>query len=281
VVYPTFRAEVNMASISPTVISRTRDVERIAHALTTAREHILTFDFGALETQIACNGDPVTALDHDINDVLRDLLPSSDEGWLSEESKDDLRRVNRERVWVVDAIDGTRELVAGLPEWSVSVGLVEHGRPVAGGVLNPSTGELFLGSLETGVELRRLPATAPAFSSNDRSLLLVSRREYNEGRWSDFVPHGWLLRPVGSVAYRLALVASGCAGATCTYQLRHEWDIAAGIALVTASGGTVQTATAKPIVFNQPVPRIDSFVAISKLCSGSPLDLFLAAHRRA
>ena len=276
-----FASEANLAGVRSSSSSRKCDVERIAHALIAAREQILSFDFRALETRIAGNGDPVTALDHRINSVLGDLLLSSDDAWLSEESEDDLRRLNRERVWVVDAIDGTRELIAGLPEWSVSVGLVEHGRPVAGGILNPSTGDLLLGSLETGVEWRRLPATAPGFSLNDPSRLLVSHREHNEGRWANFASNGWLLQPLGSVAYRLGLVASGGAGATCTYQHRHEWDIAAGMALVIASGGTIHTATGRPLVFNQPAPLIDPFVAISKSCYGSPVDLFLAAHRRA
>ena len=60
-----------MASIRSCAISRTRDEERIAHALITAREHISAFDFGALETRTAGNGDPVTALDHRINDVAQ------------------------------------------------------------------------------------------------------------------------------------------------------------------------------------------------------------------
>ena len=49
------------------------------------------------------------------------------EGWLSEEDVDDLGRLSKRVVWVVDPLDGTREFVDGIPEWSISVGLVIDG----------------------------------------------------------------------------------------------------------------------------------------------------------
>ena len=49
-------------------------------------------------------------------------------------------------MWVVDPLDGTREFVEGIPEWSVSVGLVVDGEPVAGGICNPATGETIVGA---------------------------------------------------------------------------------------------------------------------------------------
>jgi myo-inositol-1(or 4)-monophosphatase len=56
---------------------------------------------------------------------------------------DDPRRLECRRVWVVDPLDGTREFVERIPEWCISVGLVEDGCPVAGGICNPSTGQVF------------------------------------------------------------------------------------------------------------------------------------------
>ena len=56
--------------------------------------------------------------------------------------------IGSERVWVVDPLDGTREFVEGIPEFCVSIGMVEHGRPVAGGIYNPATNETFLGAVD-------------------------------------------------------------------------------------------------------------------------------------
>jgi myo-inositol-1(or 4)-monophosphatase len=48
-------------------------------------------------------------------------------------------------------LDGTREFIAGIPEWSISVAMIQDGMVIAGGVCNPATGETFLGSKKVGV----------------------------------------------------------------------------------------------------------------------------------
>ena len=90
--------------------------------------------------------------------MLRKNLLRDGEGWLSEESVDDVSRLDKSRVWVVDPLDGTREFVAGIPEFCVSIGLVEDGRPVAGGICNPATNETIIGSLDSGVMYNGKPA---------------------------------------------------------------------------------------------------------------------------
>lgn len=93
------------------------------------------------------NNDPVTEADRAINVLLfKDLVRTGD-GRLSEETVDDCERLNKDRVCIVDPIDGTREFLAGLPEWVVSVALVQNGEAIAGGILNPWADELFVGSL--------------------------------------------------------------------------------------------------------------------------------------
>ena len=75
---------------------------------------------------------PVTEADIAADNLLRERLSAiaPDIAWLSEESADDPARLQARRVWVVDPIDGTRAFMGGLPEWSVSVALVEDGRPI-------------------------------------------------------------------------------------------------------------------------------------------------------
>ncbi|MEA3501948.1 MAG: inositol monophosphatase family protein [Actinomycetota bacterium] len=92
------------------------------------------------------------------------MLLTNDEGWLSEETTDDLGRLERSRVWIVDPIDGTREFIEGIPEWCVSIGLTVDGHPVTGGILNPATGERIVGDLTAppSYEGHREPATATA-----------------------------------------------------------------------------------------------------------------------
>jgi myo-inositol-1(or 4)-monophosphatase len=269
---------------STTLDSRAADLHRISSTLSLVAQLVSRTNKNAVSVSRAKNGDPVTSLDREINQLIRNTLPNKNEGWLSEESRDDLLRLQCRRVWVVDPIDGTRELIEGIPEWSVSIGLVEEQRVVAGGVLNPSTGEMFLGSAETGLKVSQLqvsqlasPGTGSGTKNN--ACILVSRREYGEGKWrseqehsvkqehSMNEEHSVKVTPVGSIAYRLARVAAGYAGATCTFEPRNEWDVAAGVALIHACGGTVQTVNGSPIPFNSRVPRLDTFCAFSRHCS--------------
>ena len=132
-------------------------LERIEEALRAAEDVLKKFTPGQIAARAKEGGDPVTEADIEVNTKLYEILPRPGEGWLSEETRDDERRLACDNVWVVDPIDGTREFVMGLPEWCVSIGWVENGKAVAGGILNPDAGHLILGSLETGVTLNGTP----------------------------------------------------------------------------------------------------------------------------
>ena len=144
-------------------------LQRIEAALDAARAVFARFTPGAIETEYKIGHDPVTDADRAVDAVLRQNLLRDGEGWLSEETADNPSRLDRERVWIVDPLDGTREFVKGLPEFCVSIGFAENGKPVAGGIYNPATNETFLGSIDTGVYLQRqaLPAQ-PAHDSGRR-----------------------------------------------------------------------------------------------------------------
>jgi myo-inositol-1(or 4)-monophosphatase len=238
-------------------------LERTAAALDRAEAILRAYQPGAVAADQKSPGDPVTEADREVDTALRELLPREGEGWLSEETADDLRRLQRERVWIVDPLDGTREFVEGLPEWCVSVGLVERGRAVAGGIRNPATGETFLGSLDTGVTYNGVPAGVSGRTELEGALVLASRTETRRGQWSHHDGAGFTIRPMGSVAYKLALVAAGRADATWTEVPKHEWDVAAGIALVRAAGGTVFTIDDRPLSLNREKPLLPGLVALT------------------
>jgi len=243
-------------------VSRLNDLDRITEALDAAVAALEPFTPGAIEATMKHDDDPVTAADLAVNDVLLDLLPQPGEGWLFEETADGTDRLGRDRVWIVDPIDATREFVEGIPEWSISIGLIEHGRPVAGAVYNPATRERIIGSIETGVRYTgHRPATA-ATSLAD-AVVLASRSEVGRGEWERFADEPFTIVPMGSVAYKLALVAAGRADATWTLVPKHEWDVAAGAALVRASGGWIALLDGSPPTWNNRDPLISGLVATS------------------
>ena len=118
-------------------------LERIAAALEAARKVFHHFTPGEVETEFKAGHDPVTAADREVDAALRqNLLRKAKAGFprrrstISHDSKESASG------WSILS-DGTREFVKGLPEFCVSIGFVENGRAVAGGDLQPRTGERF------------------------------------------------------------------------------------------------------------------------------------------
>jgi len=264
--------------------SRRHDLERIQAALEAAGSLLRRFYSAGVTAEFKSQGHPVTVADRAANQLLWEMLPQHGEGWLSEESADDPGRLDKERVWVVDPLDGTSEFIAGVPEWSVSIGLVENGQAVAGGICNPATGEMILGSAETGI-MRSADETAAFSRTKDQTpWVLASRSEVKRGEWNCYEEAPFFIRPVGSVAYKLALVAAGFAEATWTFVPKNEWDVTAGVALVLASGGVVTTLDGQAPVFNRPDPLLQGLIAISakgKSLHGDLLDQWVLQGRKA
>src|SRR5258708_15376983 len=155
-------------------ISSYSDVlERIQAAIEAAKQVFSRFTPGEIAAEYKAGHDPVTDADRELDAVLRKNLLRDGEGWLSEESADDHSRLFRSRVWVVDPLDGTREFIAGIPEFCVSIALVDRGRPVVGGICNPATNEVFLGSIYSGLSYKGIPSRASQRRTLQVALLLA------------------------------------------------------------------------------------------------------------
>ena len=241
-------------------------LERIERALGEAVGVLSRFPSGSVKAdRKPSDGSLVSEADRSVNRVLHEFLLRDQEGWLSEEDTDDLERLTKQRIWVVDPLDGTREFIAGVPEWSISVAMVEGGRAIAGGVLNPATGEIFLGSRETGITYNGRQAQASEKDGLEGAVVLASRTEVEHGEWARFQKASFVIHPMGSVAYKLARVAAGLADATWTLNPKSEWDVAAGVALVEAAGGHVQFLPNLRPTFNKKVTRLPGLIACGTL----------------
>jgi myo-inositol-1(or 4)-monophosphatase len=236
-------------------------LERIHAALEASRAIFARFTPGAIETEYKIGHDPVTEADRALDAVLRKELLREGEGWLSEESVDDPIRLQRSRIWVVDPLDGTREFVKGIPEFCVSIGFVENGRPVAGGIYNPATDEMFLGAIDSGVTYNGKTAQPSQRNTLDGALVLASRSEVKRGEWKPFENAAFKIRPMGSVAYKLALVSAGLADITFTLTPKNEWDVVAGAALVQSAGGFVSTLEKTALIANRRDPLLSGLLA--------------------
>ena len=254
-------------------------LHRIQAALDAARAVFARFTPGAIETEYKIGHDPVTEADRAVDAVLRHTLLRDGEGWLSEETADNPSRLDKERVWIVDPLDGTREFVQGLPEFCVSIGFVERGIPVAGGIYNPATQETFLGAVDSGVLYNGQPARASQRTTLEGALVLASRSEVKRGDWKQFENGPFKIQAMGSVAYKLALVATGLADITFTLTPKNEWDVVAGAALVKSAGGFVSTLEKTGLIANRRDPLLSGLLASGPFLKDNLL-AFVEAHRR-
>jgi myo-inositol-1(or 4)-monophosphatase len=209
---------------------------------------------------------PVTTADFEADHKLKEILHNGfpEYGWLSEETADNSDRLARERVWIVDPLDGTKEFIKGVPEFVVAIALAERGLAVLGVTYNPIKRELFWGGRGLGCHLDDASVHVTTTTRLADATVLASRSETARGEWKAY--EGLIkAQAVGSVAYKLALVAAGRADATFTLKPKSEWDVAAGAALIIAAGGRITDIDGNDLRFNRPSVKLKGLVASNGL----------------
>ena len=205
---------------------------------------------------------PVTDADKAVDRFLKErlgfILPAA--GWLSEETVDNFARLDRPQTWIVDPIDGTKEFVLGIPEFSISVALVTNDVPSFGIILNPATDELYAGINGGGVSLNDEPRQVSTRDQLDRIRVGASRSERKRGEFQPF-ENSVQIHTCGSIAYKLARVAAGQDDATWSRGPKNEWDICAGSLLVNEAGGKCVDLDGQPFRFNQKIPKVNGIIA--------------------
>ena len=228
---------------------------------------------------------PVTDADLAVDRALRERLIGERPGygWLSEETRDDAARLEREHVWIVDPIDGTSSFVAGIPDSVVSVGLVEGrtGIAVVGVIFNPLTGELYWavrggGAYGVLIEPARHVDVDPPL---DRLVRVDSVADIGPEGWGRFmivhdvrteprsplrafvsradepdtdgVPPGWVAVARGSTAYKMVGVASDVGDGYFASGPKSEWDVCAAALIVEEAGGRATDLNGEDLRFNR------------------------------
>jgi myo-inositol-1(or 4)-monophosphatase len=235
--------------------------ERIDRALFKAEDLIKSYENKKVNVRQKGHDGPVTDLDEALNSLLFDELPSKDEGWLSEESLETGDRFNKSHVWIVDPIDGTHQFIRGRAEWAVSIALSENGTAIEGAIFNPWAQQMFNRNEQGAVQLNNKPTHITDKKSLETVTVLVSKAELRWGNLDHLRNLPIELNPVGSIAYRLALVAAGYSDATISLEPKNEWDVAAGILLIQAAGGTVTDLNGENLVFNKKNTLLNGIIA--------------------
>ena len=241
------------------------DLDLLIHAARGAGPIALGYAHGALNIVDKGEGQgPVTAADLAVNAHLAGVLQGARPGygWLSEESPDDAARLSRERVFIIDPIDGTRAFIEGNGNWAHSLAIAERGQVTAAVVYLPARDLMFTAALGQGAALNGEPIRTGAVKALGQATVLTAKPTMAPENWAKVPPFKRAFR--SSLAYRLGLVAEGRFDAMLTLRPAWEWDIAAGSLIVAEAGGTAQDRTGGALRFNNPVPQQNGVVAANQ-----------------
>ncbi|WP_459558050.1 inositol monophosphatase family protein [Lacunimicrobium album] len=164
---------------------------------------------------------------------------------LSEESRADTKIIEKGRMWIVDPLDGTVNFTRGLPLFCVSIGLWEDGKPLLGVIYEPVTNQTFAGLVGEGATLNGSPVRTAEISDPGQAVLCTgfpTGRSYDQEdlvRFVKSVQKFKKVRLLGSAALCLAYISAGLVDAYCEEDI-WLWDVAAGLAIIAAAGGSVQ-----------------------------------------
>jgi len=183
---------------------------------------------------------PVTNADREIDNYLKSYfkIHTPDFGWLSEESPDDKSRLNRDFFWCLDPIDGTRSYINKKSEYTISLALIGKSQPLIGHVINPETNEYFYAEKDNGAYC------------NEK------------------------IKRIGSIAYKVALVAKGEIDVAVSFSQKSDWDLAAADLIIKEAGGNLKDIKGNEICYNKSSTKINSVLACNSFIINNLTNLF-------
>lgn len=250
-----------------------RDLQLLLDAAADAGEIALKYFQNDPETWDKGDGQgPVTVADLEINTMLETRLTAArpDYGWLSEESEDGTARLDCDRVFILDPIDGTRAFIQGHENFAHSFAVAEKGVVTTAVVHLPAKGMTFAATLGGGATLNGAPIGPSTAATLQEAEVLAAKPMMDPQHWPAGVP------PVtrnfrSSLAYRLCLVANGRFDGMFTFRPAWEWDVAAGDLICTEAGAAVFDAKGRKPMYNSVGAKIPGMVA----CAPTLKDPFL------
>ncbi len=231
----------------------------LVKALKAAGEVILHYDLNRLESQAKSSvGDLVTSADLESEKIIRNIIANDlpDDLLISEETAEgqDLLTVNKLHElsgWVIDPIDGTNNFIRGMRYSGVSIGYIENGSIVLGGIINPYTDEIYLAETGKGATCNGqliLVSSKTIFDKNTR--VCTSNFQENGGTLENLARYQKLgdvwVDSLGSAVLIMVDVASG------KLDLYHHnglkpWDNAAGFLILSEAGAKIVGLKGEPI----------------------------------
>jgi len=238
------------------------DADRLGAALVEIAEEasrlILPLWRGALDVHTKSDDSPVTIADRQAEALILERLAQRFPGVpvVSEEDASEFGVPEKiaDRFFLVDPLDGTKAFVRGDPSFTVNIGLIQGGRPIAGAVVVPPTGEAWLTSSagaikkEPGRDPRpvKVRACPPA-----GGVALISHTMKPETLDDLRRRYGFAETQAMDSSVKLCRIAEGTADIYPRHGPTMEWDIAAAHAVLLAAGGRLTTPEGEPFLYGK------------------------------
>jgi 3'(2'), 5'-bisphosphate nucleotidase len=252
-----------------------RELEVAIRIAREAGEIVKTFYQVPLTVKWKDPSEPVTEADRAANAfvVKQIALAFPEDGLLAEESKDNLSRLEKQRVWLVDPLDGTVEFIARNGQFCIMIGLAVDSKPVVGVIYQPVDEILYAATLGQGAFLEEfgerwplqvsqateISRLRPVVSRSHRPVILDAMLK-TLGAQKEQV--------VGSAGLKIGLLARGQAD----FYLHpaagpKEWDTCAPEAILREAGGNMTDCWNRPLRYNQrDVRRSFGVLASNSVC---------------
>jgi len=220
-----------------------------------AGKAILEIYQGDYETSTKNDDSPITDADLKSNEVIKKILSQSKHQILSEEDKDDLSRLSKEIIWIVDPLDGTSDFIDKTGEFTVMISLIKNKKPILGVIGWPTEKTLFVAQKGNGAfrfsneEWKKISVTKVSEISKCRA---VGSRHHLSDKEKAFIKKLGIedFTSIGS-SLKVGKISSGEAEAyiTTTNKMK-EWDSAASYCIILEAGGKMTDMSGNDLIYN-------------------------------
>ncbi|MHA2296633.1 MAG: inositol monophosphatase family protein [Candidatus Hodarchaeales archaeon] len=245
-------------------------------AIKEAQKVLLDFHEQDLDVEYKGKDNPVTKADIKTDKYLRETIISEfpADGWISEESQNDPSTLQqKQRIWVVDPIDGTQDFIDNTGDFCICVAFLVDSQPVFGFVAKPAEDKLYSAIHHSGASCNSKPIEVSNIKDPKDTRIAVSNFEKRRRLLENYLPD-WMrknVKTIGSTGLRMASVAEGAVdGFFCVWEL-GIWDICAASLIVEEAGGKVTDFSGSPI--NWKMLKHPSFLASNGLVHADLLKL--------
>ncbi len=207
------------------------------------------------ETKIKSDNSPITEADIASNKIIQKIISTSDYPILSEETKDNKKRLEKETVWIIDPLDGTSDFINKTGEFTIMIGLVRKQVPVLGIIYCPPQNTLYVaqqnqGSYQlAGEKWSKMSVSTISDLTKSRTVYSRHHSEESERLFFKYIKTKKLTKRGSSL--KAIDVASGTSELyfTSTNKIK-QWDTCASYCLVKEAGGNMTDVYGNDLNYN-------------------------------